>query len=198
MIATLVDLQVGSAGQGDLHFDQHFPVAYPGNRYFFNLHVLFAIEDRCCHLTVHARLPSPEPPGCITIFIESGWGWAARLRASTLRDNENRWLINRFRSISRFITNRTESSCNSTEALYDPNNVFSSTQTAPGSKVASPCTVCANSKTRPPGRTASIAVRIRPLPPTARMAASAPLPSVSSRTAFTTSVRDASMLFPKP
>src|SRR5436190_18654487 len=183
MIATLVDLQVGSAGQGDLHFDQHFPVAYPGNRYFFNLHVLFAIEDRCCHLTVHARLPSPEPPGCITIFIESGWGWAARLRASTLRDNENRWLINRFRSISRFITNRTESSCNSTEALYDPNNVFSSTQTAPGSITASPCTVCANKSTLPPGRAAPIPFGTSRFPPPAKIAGRPPRPSASSRPA---------------
>src|SRR5256885_1581297 len=63
VVATLIDLQVGSAGQRDLHFDQYFPVTYAGNRHFFNLQILFAIEDCCCHLTVHARLPSPEPPG---------------------------------------------------------------------------------------------------------------------------------------
>ena len=36
VISTLVDLQVGSAGQSDLHFDQYFPVAHPGNWYLFN------------------------------------------------------------------------------------------------------------------------------------------------------------------
>ena len=66
-----------------------------------------------------------------------------------------------------------------------PQQGFFVTQIAAGSIVASPCTVCANNKTRPPGRVASMAVRIRPLPPTARMAASAPRPSVSSRTALT-------------
>ncbi len=63
VIATLVDLQVGAAGQGDLHFDQYFPVAYPRDGHFFNLYVLFAIEDGRCHLSVHARLPSHELPG---------------------------------------------------------------------------------------------------------------------------------------
>ena len=63
VVSTLVDLQIGTAGQGDLHFDQYFPVTNSGNRHFFNLDVLFAIEDSSCHLTVHARLPSHELPG---------------------------------------------------------------------------------------------------------------------------------------
>ena len=56
--------------------------------------------------------------------------------------------------------------------------LFSSMQTAPGSKIASPCWVWAKSITLPPGRTASIAVLISALPPTARITASAPRPSV--------------------
>ena len=59
-------------------------------------------------------------------------------------------------------------------------------QTAPGSKVASPCWVWAKSITLPPGRTASIAVLMSALPPTARMTASAPRPSVSAKTRSTT------------
>ena len=64
--------------------------------------------------------------------------------------------------------------------------------------IASPCCVCANSKTRPPGRAASMAVRIRELPPTAKITASAPRPSVSSRTRCTTSVREASIQLSSP
>src|SRR5438067_3763697 len=130
--------------------------------------------------------------------MECAWGWAARFKASTALGRGKRWLIKGSKSSSWFITNRTDSSCSSTEALYDPNKVFSSTQTAAGSIVASPCTVCANSNTRPPGRTASMADRMRPLPATARIAASAPRPSVCSRTALTVSEREASMFFPKP
>ena len=63
VIAALVDLQVGAAGQCDLHFDQYFPIANPRDGHSFNLHVLFAIEDGGCHLSVHARLPSHELPG---------------------------------------------------------------------------------------------------------------------------------------
>ena len=50
--------------------------------------------------------------------------------------------------------------------------------------MASPCWVWAKSITLPPGRTASIAVRMSALPPTARMTASAPRPSVSVDHAF--------------
>ena len=63
MIATLVDLQIGTAGQRDLHFDQHFTIANPRDGHSFNLHVLFAIEDGRCHLSVHVLLPSHELPG---------------------------------------------------------------------------------------------------------------------------------------
>ena len=63
VIAALVDLQVGAAGQGDLHFDQYFPIAHARDGHSFNLYVLFAIEDGSCHLSVHARIPSHELPG---------------------------------------------------------------------------------------------------------------------------------------
>src|ERR1700733_6303114 len=64
--------------------------------------------------------------------------------------------------------------------------------------VASPRTVCANSNTRPPGRVASMAGRIRPFPPTARMTASAPRPSVIPRTACPASALDASIVCCRP
>src|SRR2546425_1120834 len=98
--------------------------------------------------------------------MECAWGWAARFKASTALGRAKRWLIKGSKSSSWFITNRTDSSCSSTEALYDSNKVFSSTQTATELIVASPCTVCTNSNSRPPGRTASIADRMRPSPAT--------------------------------
>ena len=62
VIAALVDLKIGTAGQCDLHLDQHFPIANSRDGYSFNLYVLFAIEDSRCHLSVHARfLPTSCP-----------------------------------------------------------------------------------------------------------------------------------------
>ena len=63
----------------------------------------------------------------------------------------------------------------------NPASIFSSTHTAAGSITTSPRTVCANNRIRPPNRAASIAGRISALPPTARITASAPRPSVRSR-----------------
>jgi len=90
VIAALVYLQVGSASQGDLDFDKNFAVSHPGDWHSFNLHVLFTIEDCSGHLSVHSGVPSLELPGCITIFMDSGLGWAARFKASTLLDKEKR------------------------------------------------------------------------------------------------------------
>jgi hypothetical protein len=43
-----------------------------------DLHVLFAVEDGGCHFPrQHYILSSQAWPGLITIFIESGWGFAA-------------------------------------------------------------------------------------------------------------------------
>ena len=134
----------------------------------------------------------------MTTFIESGLGWAANCNASTDSPSGKRWLISLSRFISPLSTNRADSSCKSTEALYDPKRLFSSTQTAAGSIVASPCWVCANSRTRPPGRVASMAGRISPFPATARMTASAPRPSVMPLTTFTVSEVEASMLSFRP
>src|SRR5579871_5547915 len=117
MVAPLINLKIGAAGQRDLNFDQDFPVIDAGDGNFLNLHILFSVEDGSCHLSIHRLFPPKALPGWMTIFIESGWGWAASFRASTLRERENRWLISRSKSISRFITNCTDSSCNSTEAL---------------------------------------------------------------------------------
>src|SRR5690242_4492506 len=58
VITALVHFQVGSASQGDLHLYQNFPLAHAGNRNPLNFHVLFAVEDRCRHLSVHSLFPS--------------------------------------------------------------------------------------------------------------------------------------------
>src|SRR6266403_341118 len=198
VIAPLVHLQIRAAGEGHMDFHQNFAVAHARDRYSFNLDVFFAVEDGSRHLAIHSWCPSPALPGWMTIFIESGRGWAARFSASTPLCSGKRWLISRSRSISRFMTNRTDSSCRSTDALYDPSKAFSSTHTAAGSIVASLRTVCANSNTRPPGRVASMAGRIRPLPPTAKITASAPRPSVIPRTLCPASALEASIVSFRP
>ena len=64
--------------------------------------------------------------------------------------------------------------------------------------VASPCWVCANNRIRPPGRVASMAVRINPFTATARITASAPRPSVSDLIICTVSELDASIFSFRP
>src|SRR6516165_8114068 len=62
MVATLVHLQIGTAGQSYLHLDQHFPFVQLRDRHLLNLHVLFAVEDGCCHVSVHSMNPSMRCP----------------------------------------------------------------------------------------------------------------------------------------
>ncbi len=62
VIAALIDLQIGTAGQGHLHLDQHFPFVQRGDRHPFDFDVLFTVEDRRCHLSVHSTGPSIRCP----------------------------------------------------------------------------------------------------------------------------------------
>jgi hypothetical protein len=43
VIAALVHLEIGAAGQGDLDFDQDLAVSHARDGYFFNLEVFFAV-----------------------------------------------------------------------------------------------------------------------------------------------------------
>ena len=63
MVAALVDLQVGAAGQRHLDLDQDLAFAHARNRDLFDLDVLFAIEDRRRHFSVHFEFPSQALPG---------------------------------------------------------------------------------------------------------------------------------------
>jgi hypothetical protein len=53
MISALVNLEIGTAGQRDLDLDQNLAVADPGDGYSLNFHILFTVEDSCCHMSVH-------------------------------------------------------------------------------------------------------------------------------------------------
>src|SRR4029077_17062637 len=45
VIAALVHLEVGAAGQGDLNFDENLAIADAWDGYFFDLEVFFAVQD---------------------------------------------------------------------------------------------------------------------------------------------------------
>src|SRR5581483_3903167 len=117
VIAALIHLEVSTAGERHLHFDKHFAIAHSGDGNLFDFYVLFSVEDRCRHLSVHLACPSHALPGCMTTFNESGFGWAATRNASTLCCKGKRCVMSRSKSISRLKTNWTDSSCRSTEAL---------------------------------------------------------------------------------
>src|SRR6185369_2709965 len=117
VISALIDLEIGTTGQCDVDLDKDLAIANTWNRNLLDLNVLFTVEDCSCHLSVHSAIPSLTPPGWIAIFIVSGFGWAANFNASTACASGNRWLYKEAKSISRLKTNRTDSSCRSTEAL---------------------------------------------------------------------------------
>ena len=62
VIAALVDLEIGAAGQRDLDFDQNLAVTDARNRYFFDLEVFFAVQDGSGHFSVHCGFPSTLLP----------------------------------------------------------------------------------------------------------------------------------------
>src|SRR5882724_530671 len=196
VVAALINFEVGAASQGHVHLHQDLTGLQRGNGDFFYLDVLFAVEDRSCHLSF--QLFSHSIPGCMTTFIDSGPGCEATFNASTACCNPNRCVINCSSSIPPLNTSRTFSSCKSTDALYEPKSVFSSTQIVAGSMATSLRCVCAKSMILPPGRAASIAGRTRLLPAVAKMTASAPRPSVSSRTRFIGSATEALILCRNP
>src|SRR4030088_1172061 len=99
VIATLVYLEVSPARKRHIHFYQHLAGFKCGNGHLLNLDVLFAIEDRGCHLSFQLRF-SHSNPGWITIFIDSGDGCEASWIASTDSSSGNRCEINRAKSIS--------------------------------------------------------------------------------------------------
>ena len=58
VVSALVNLEIGAAGQRDLHFDQNFALADARDGYSFNLQIFFAVQDGSCHFSVHCLLPS--------------------------------------------------------------------------------------------------------------------------------------------
>ena len=58
VVAALVHLKIGAAGQGNLNFDQNLAFSHARDRYFFNLEVFFAVQDGSGHFSVHCWLPS--------------------------------------------------------------------------------------------------------------------------------------------
>src|SRR4051794_10864258 len=116
MIPTLINLQVRSACQRNLNLDQNFTLCHSRNRHFLNLHVLFAVEDGCCHMSVHYE-SFHSLPHRITSFMVSRWGCAATLRPSTASARGKRCVTSPARSAARLNTQFVDSCCRSTEAL---------------------------------------------------------------------------------
>jgi hypothetical protein len=58
VIAALVHLEIGSAGEGDLNFDENFPLIDPGDGHSFNFDIFFAVQDGGGHFSVHLLIPS--------------------------------------------------------------------------------------------------------------------------------------------
>src|SRR5258708_29532374 len=80
VVAALIYLEVGAASQSDLHLHQYLAILDMGDGNLLNFYVLFAVEDSCCHLSVHCCL-SCEPllPTILTesrsSLIPAGDGW---------------------------------------------------------------------------------------------------------------------------
>ena len=63
VIAAAIDLDVGTTGQGHLHFDQDLALFDVRNRNFLDFYVFFAVEDGSRHFSVHNEFPSHALPG---------------------------------------------------------------------------------------------------------------------------------------
>ena len=59
VIAALVHLQIGAAGQRHLHFNQHLAVFDARDGYSFNLEIFFAVQHGSRHFSIHCGVPSP-------------------------------------------------------------------------------------------------------------------------------------------
>ena len=62
VISPLIDLEVGAAGQSDLHLHQYLTFFQFGDRHLLDFDVLFAIEDGGGHLSAHSTGPSIHCP----------------------------------------------------------------------------------------------------------------------------------------
>ena len=60
VVATLIHLEVGAAGESDLDFDEYFTLFHAGNRHSFNLEIFFAVQDGGRHFSVQCELPSQD------------------------------------------------------------------------------------------------------------------------------------------
>ena len=58
MIAALVDLEIGTAGQGDLDLDENLAVSDARDGNFFDFEIFFAVQDGGGHFSIHCVLPS--------------------------------------------------------------------------------------------------------------------------------------------
>ena len=54
VIAALIHLQIGAAGERHVDLDQNFALTHTRDRHSFNLDVFFAVEDGGRHLAVHS------------------------------------------------------------------------------------------------------------------------------------------------
>jgi hypothetical protein len=53
VVATLIDLEIGPAGESDLYFDEYLTLFDAGDRHSFNLEIFFAVQDGGGHFSVH-------------------------------------------------------------------------------------------------------------------------------------------------
>ena len=60
VVAALIDLEIGAAGESDLDFDQHFALFHARDGHSFNLEIFFAVQDGGRHFSVHCLLPSQD------------------------------------------------------------------------------------------------------------------------------------------
>ena len=60
VVAALIHLQVGTAGERDLNFDQHLALFDARDRHSFNLEIFFAVQDGGGHFSIHCWFPSQD------------------------------------------------------------------------------------------------------------------------------------------
>src|ERR1051326_9178021 len=120
VVSPAKNFEVRAAGEGDADLDQDFAFANLRDGHALDLDVLFAVKDGGCHAAVGGHLCPPfsqAAPGVRTTLSDSGWGCAARCRASPAFSSGKRWVMRRLKSISPLKTKRADSSCKSIEAL---------------------------------------------------------------------------------
>ena len=53
VIAALINLEVGAAGERHLHLDQHLALFHARDGYSFNFQIFFAVQDGSRHFSIH-------------------------------------------------------------------------------------------------------------------------------------------------